>query len=149
MSSTFQALACIFVLYQNKLKQSTANKLKTHLLSSTKISTCMYSSFRKHSFRTARKNSSCIRWQSLVGISNIFFSKFTGGTSRQRPKPKQLLNYMAGEPVPALAIGSNSFKSFQIVWYRIGRNWKELEAIASFRSRFAGTRKKKRYWNPI
>ena len=35
---------------------------------------------------------------------------------------------MAGEPVPALAIGSNSFKSFQIVWYRIGRNWKELEA---------------------
>ena len=89
---------------------------------------------------------------SMAIVSRNFkyiFSKFTGGTSRQRPKPKQLLNYMAGEPVPALAIGSNSFKSFQIVWYRIGRNWKELEAIASFRSRFAGTRKKKRYWNPI
>ena len=83
---------------------------------------------------------------SMAIVSRNFkyiFSKFTGGTSRQRPKPKQLLNYMAGEPVPALAIGSNSFKSFQIVWYRIGRNWKELEAIASFRSRFAGTRKKK------
>ena len=69
---------------------------------------------------------------SMAIVSRNFkyiFSKFTGGTSRQRPKPKQLLNYMAGEPVPALAIGSNSFKYFQIVWYRIGRNWKQLRVF--------------------